>query len=129
MEEDRKNPGHKVCSKHYPCKFSDHMMDSEDGYPQYRRCKYINVHYRFSITCWIELNSELAELLQNTRLIVWDELPMAHCNMIEALDRTLKKQNKFYNGKYKGQVVKIQVVNNQGIPMDVCGLYKGFTTT
>eukprot|EP00727_Mastigamoeba_balamuthi_P011690 m51a1_g7143 hypothetical protein (252) ;mRNA; r:306549-313435 len=38
-----------------------------------------------------------------------------------------KKQNKFYNGKYKGHVVKIQVVvNNQGIPMDVQGLFKGF---
>eukprot|EP00727_Mastigamoeba_balamuthi_P012894 m51a1_g8227 hypothetical protein (289) ;mRNA; r:147506-158224 len=32
----------------------------------------------------------------------------------------VKKQDKFYNGKYKGHVVKIQVVvNNQGIPMDV----------
>eukprot|EP00727_Mastigamoeba_balamuthi_P007184 m51a1_g3086 hypothetical protein (619) ;mRNA; r:67416-75468 len=41
-----------------------------------------------------------------------------------------KKQDKFYNGKYKGHVVKIQVVvNNQGIPMDVQGLvehYLGF---
>eukprot|EP00727_Mastigamoeba_balamuthi_P000970 m51a1_g10870 hypothetical protein (110) ;mRNA; r:28980-39293 len=36
------------------------------------------------------------------------------------------KKNKFYNGKYKVHVVKIQVViNNQGIPMDVGGLYKG----
>eukprot|EP00727_Mastigamoeba_balamuthi_P010212 m51a1_g5813 hypothetical protein (234) ;mRNA; f:164055-178086 len=33
-----------------------------------------------------------------------------------------KKQDKFYNGKYKGHVVKIQVVvNNQGIPMNVQG--------
>eukprot|EP00727_Mastigamoeba_balamuthi_P011046 m51a1_g6564 hypothetical protein (95) ;mRNA; f:140567-147856 len=33
-----------------------------------------------------------------------------------------KKQDKFYNGKYKGHVVQIQVVvNNQGIPMDVQG--------
>eukprot|EP00727_Mastigamoeba_balamuthi_P000454 m51a1_g10405 hypothetical protein (67) ;mRNA; f:13528-15230 len=40
--------------------------------------------------------------------------------------RKSKKQDKFYNGKYKGHVVKIQVVvNNQGIPMDVQGLYKG----
>eukprot|EP00727_Mastigamoeba_balamuthi_P001404 m51a1_g11260 hypothetical protein (370) ;mRNA; f:14461-26061 len=37
-----------------------------------------------------------------------------------------KKQNKFYNGKYKGHVVKIQVVvNNQGIPMD-CGVTHTF---
>eukprot|EP00727_Mastigamoeba_balamuthi_P002279 m51a1_g12048 hypothetical protein (83) ;mRNA; r:1300-4170 len=36
-----------------------------------------------------------------------------------------KKQDKFYNGKYKGHVVKIQVVvNNQGIPMDVQGFKK-----
>eukprot|EP00727_Mastigamoeba_balamuthi_P014707 m51a1_g9862 hypothetical protein (534) ;mRNA; r:13848-31180 len=43
--------------------------------------------------------------------------------------KAFKKQDKFYNGKYKGHMVKIQVVNNQGIPMDVRGLYKGFTTT
>eukprot|EP00727_Mastigamoeba_balamuthi_P014826 m51a1_g997 hypothetical protein (769) ;mRNA; f:548088-554906 len=37
-----------------------------------------------------------------------------------------KKQNKFFNGKYKGHMIKIQkVVNNQGIPMNVYGLKKG----
>eukprot|EP00727_Mastigamoeba_balamuthi_P001594 m51a1_g11431 hypothetical protein (76) ;mRNA; r:3423-3744 len=41
------------------------------------------------------------------------------------ISRPSKKQDKFYNGKYKGHVVKIQVVvNNQGIPMDVQGLYE-----
>eukprot|EP00727_Mastigamoeba_balamuthi_P000959 m51a1_g10860 hypothetical protein (704) ;mRNA; r:4089-23025 len=47
---------------------------------------------------------------------------------VKAIDisRPSKKQDKFYNGKYKGHVVKIQVVvNNQGIPMDVQGLYEG----
>eukprot|EP00727_Mastigamoeba_balamuthi_P011008 m51a1_g653 hypothetical protein (972) ;mRNA; f:207934-218195 len=55
---------------------------------------------------------------------------------VKAIDisRPSKKQDKFYNGKYKGHVVKIQVVvNNQGIPMDVQGFiaavaYAGTTT-
>eukprot|EP00727_Mastigamoeba_balamuthi_P011221 m51a1_g6721 hypothetical protein (77) ;mRNA; r:162616-166632 len=46
---------------------------------------------------------------------------------VKAIDisRPSKKQDKLYNGKYKGHVVKIQVVvNNQGIPMNVQGFKK-----
>ena len=32
----------------------------------------------------------LAELLQNTALIIWDEAPMTHKCCFEALDRTLR---------------------------------------
>ena len=32
----------------------------------------------------------LAELLQETKLIIWDEAPMIHRFGIEALDRTLQ---------------------------------------
>ena len=55
-------------------------------------------HSRFHIpidvhstsTCHIEQNSELAELLENTSLIIWDEAPMAHKHCIESLNRTLR---------------------------------------
>eukprot|EP00727_Mastigamoeba_balamuthi_P008927 m51a1_g4657 hypothetical protein (92) ;mRNA; r:50313-60205 len=69
----------------------------------------------------------------------WKKVKLPYCNLfqhmmfkccrwsvdVKAIDisRPSKKQDKFYNGKYKGHVVKIQVVvNNQGIPMDVQGL-------
>lgn len=42
------------------------------------------------------------------------------------ISRPEKNQKKFYNGKYKAHIVKIQVVvNNKGIPMDIRGLYPG----
>ncbi|CAN0904159.1 ATP-dependent DNA helicase PIF1, partial [Linum grandiflorum] len=48
----------------------------------------IDVH--FASTCHIEQGSELAELLENTSLIIWDEAPMAHKHCKESLDRTLR---------------------------------------
>ncbi|CAN1820065.1 ATP-dependent DNA helicase PIF1 [Linum perenne] len=56
------------------------------------------VHSRFHIpidvneisTCQIELGSELAQLIENSSLIIWDEAPMAHKHCIESLDRTLR---------------------------------------
>ncbi|CAN1151782.1 ATP-dependent DNA helicase PIF1 [Linum perenne] len=55
-------------------------------------------HSRFHIpvdvneisTCHIELGSELAEMIENTSLIIWDEAPMTHKHCIESLDRTLR---------------------------------------
>ncbi|CAN1125820.1 hypothetical protein LINPERHAP2_LOCUS3077, partial [Linum perenne] len=55
-------------------------------------------HSRFHIpidvdstsTCHIEQDSELAELIHHTSLIIWDEAPMAHKHCIESLDRTLR---------------------------------------
>ncbi|CAN1310154.1 ATP-dependent DNA helicase PIF1 [Linum perenne] len=52
-------------------------------------------HYRFHIpidinktsTCHIEHNSDLAELLNNTSLIICDEAPMTHKHCMDALDR------------------------------------------
>ena len=40
--------------------------------------------------CTIKKNTHLAELVQNTSLIVWDEAPMNHRYCFEALDRTLR---------------------------------------
>eukprot|EP00727_Mastigamoeba_balamuthi_P014138 m51a1_g9347 hypothetical protein (653) ;mRNA; r:88628-111760 len=48
---------------------------------------------------------------------------------VKAIDIS-KKQDKFYNGKYKGHVVKIQVVVNiRASPWTFKGCMRGFTTT
>eukprot|EP00727_Mastigamoeba_balamuthi_P000437 m51a1_g10390 hypothetical protein (533) ;mRNA; r:28066-46081 len=58
------------------------------------------------------------------QVVTWPGMYDNICHFVHTCP--IKKQDKFYNGKYKGHVVKIQVViNNQGIPMDVQGLYKG----
>jgi ATP-dependent DNA helicase PIF1 len=41
-------------------------------------------------TCNILAQSPLAQLIREARLIVWDEAPMAHRHLLEALDRTLR---------------------------------------
>ncbi|KAF7817106.1 ATP-dependent DNA helicase PIF1 [Senna tora] len=55
-------------------------------------------HSRFAIplnisensTCHILQGSDLAELIVHTKLIIWDEAPMAHRHCFEALDRSLR---------------------------------------
>ncbi|XP_074306077.1 uncharacterized protein LOC141641307 [Silene latifolia] len=55
-------------------------------------------HSRFDIhielfddsTCNVKQNSQLAELLRETSLIIWDEAPMDHRNAFEALDHTMR---------------------------------------
>lgn len=55
-------------------------------------------HSRFKIplkldetsTCSIPSNSDIGELLKQTKLIIWDEAPMQHRYAFEALDRTLR---------------------------------------
>ena len=39
-------------------------------------------------TCSISKNSNLAELIQQTDLVIWDEAPMQHRHIHEAVDRT-----------------------------------------
>ncbi|XP_050915713.1 uncharacterized protein LOC127130792 [Lathyrus oleraceus] len=43
-----------------------------------------------SSTCNIDKGSDRAELLKMTKLIIWDEAPMAHRFCFEAFDKTLK---------------------------------------
>jgi len=40
--------------------------------------------------CSIKPNSEFAELLKKTRLIIWDEDPMIHKHCFQALDKSLR---------------------------------------
>lgn len=53
-------------------------------------------------SCNIDGTSELAQLLKMTKLIIWDEAPMAHRFCFEALDRTLRdimSSDKIFGGK------------------------------
>ncbi len=43
-----------------------------------------------SSTCYVPLNNPQATLIRATRLIVWDEAPMAHKHVFEAVNRTLQ---------------------------------------
>lgn len=43
-----------------------------------------------SCVCNINAQTQRAELIRNSDLIIWDELPMTHRYCVEALDRTLK---------------------------------------
>jgi hypothetical protein len=43
-----------------------------------------------SFACYVPLNSPQAALIRATRLIVWDEAPMAHKHVFEAVNRTLQ---------------------------------------
>ncbi|XP_010474067.1 PREDICTED: uncharacterized protein LOC104753521 [Camelina sativa] len=55
-------------------------------------------HSRFSIpihvneytTCSIDVNSHLADLIREARLIIWDEAPMMNKYCFETLDRSLR---------------------------------------
>ncbi|XP_076032462.1 uncharacterized protein LOC143020185 [Oratosquilla oratoria] len=52
--------------------------------------------------CSVKKNTELAKLLQETHLIVWDEVVMANKNTLTALDITLRdilENDKFMGGK------------------------------
>eukprot|EP00727_Mastigamoeba_balamuthi_P011080 m51a1_g6595 hypothetical protein (819) ;mRNA; f:279679-298066 len=84
--------------------------------------------YKVSDTVWKTSNTTLHHLkVHDTdhKLMAWWNGPFI---MAEACGST--KQDKFYNGKYKRHVVKIQVViNNQGIPMDVQDCTRRFTIT
>ncbi|XP_045810788.1 uncharacterized protein LOC123905205 [Trifolium pratense] len=59
-------------------------------------------------TCNIEHNDDQAGLLKQTKLIIWDEAPMAHRFTFEALERTLRDvMSSFSNSKriFGGKVI------------------------
>ena len=49
----------------------------------------ILLHLNESSICSISTNSQLAELIRSTALIIWDEVPMQHKYCFEAVNRTL----------------------------------------
>ena len=50
----------------------------------------IPIEIHESSTCAITRNSDLAELIQMTDLVIWDETPMQHRHIHEAVNRTFK---------------------------------------
>ncbi|XP_028214934.1 uncharacterized protein LOC114396984 [Glycine soja] len=59
-------------------------------------------------TCNIHQGTQLAELLNQTSLIIWDEAPMAHKFCFEALDHSLRdiiKHNSRDNKSFGGKVM------------------------
>ncbi|XP_058773416.1 uncharacterized protein LOC131647543 [Vicia villosa] len=59
-------------------------------------------------TCKIEYNDYVGDLLRQTKLIIWDEAPMAHKHAFEALDRTLRDVMSTYSNSkemFGGKVV------------------------
>ena len=66
-------------------------------------------HSRFKIpleltsssTCNIKINSPEANLIRETKLIIWDEAPMAHRHAIEAVDRTIRDIMKSIDPSFK----------------------------
>ncbi|RZB66153.1 hypothetical protein D0Y65_041982 [Glycine soja] len=59
-------------------------------------------------TCNMLQGTQLAELLNQTKLIIWDEAPMAHKFCFEALDQSLKdiiKETKNPNQIFGGKVI------------------------
>ncbi|XP_058726903.1 uncharacterized protein LOC131598304 [Vicia villosa] len=59
-------------------------------------------------TCKIEYNDDVGDLLRQTKLIIWDEAPMAHKHAFEALERTLRDVMSTYSNSkemFGGKVV------------------------
>ena len=50
----------------------------------------IPIEIHESSTCAIPRNSDLAELIHSTDLVIWDEAPMQHRHIHEAVDRTFQ---------------------------------------
>lgn len=60
----------------------------------------LNVYQNDNPTCNISKKSGMAQVMKIAKIIIWDELPMAHKFHIEALDRTLRdfKSNNYVMG-------------------------------
>ncbi|CAN1837197.1 ATP-dependent DNA helicase PIF1 [Linum perenne] len=55
-----------------------------------KKVVFIPIDIHSTSTCHISQDGDLAELLRNTSLIIWDEAPMTHKYCMESLDRTLR---------------------------------------
>ncbi len=61
----------------------------EGGYTAHSRFKILVASLCGSSACYVPLNSPQAALIRAARFIVWDEAPMAHKHVFEAMNRTL----------------------------------------
>jgi hypothetical protein len=62
----------------------------EGGYTAHSRFKILVASLCGSSACYVPLNSPQAALIRAARFIVWDEAPMAHKHVFEAMNRTLQ---------------------------------------
>jgi ATP-dependent DNA helicase PIF1 len=62
----------------------------EGGCTAHSRFKIPIVGLCGSSACYVPLNSPQAALIRAARLIVWDEAPMVHKHVFEAMNRTLQ---------------------------------------
>jgi hypothetical protein len=62
----------------------------EGGCTAHSRFKILVAGLCDSSACYVPLNSPQAALIWDARLIVWDEAPMAHKHVFEAVNRTLR---------------------------------------
>jgi ATP-dependent DNA helicase PIF1 len=62
----------------------------EGGCTTHSRFKILVAGLCGSFACYVPLNSPQAALIRAARLIVWDEAPMAHKHVFEAVNRTLQ---------------------------------------
>ena len=76
-------------------------------------------------TCSISKQSELAQLIRETSLIIWDEAPMTHRHTVEAVERSLRdlcNQNQIFGGKmviFGGDFRQILPVVTKGSRADI----------
>jgi hypothetical protein len=76
----------------------------------------LNMQSNETPTCNISKNSAMAKVLQQCKLIVWDECTMAHKKSLEALDRTLKDLRNNQN-QFGGAMVLLSGDFRQTLPM------------
>jgi len=74
-------------------------------------------------TCNIKKNNQLHQLLNQTALIVWDEIPMQYCYAIESVDHTLQDLLE-YDVPFGGIVVLLGEDFHQTLPVISHGFRK-----
>ncbi|XP_015374895.1 PREDICTED: uncharacterized protein LOC107169585 [Diuraphis noxia] len=75
----------------------------------------LNIQRNENLTCNISKNSAMAKILQQCKLIVWDECTMAHKKSLEALDKTLKNLRNNQN-KFGGAIILLPSDFHQTLP-------------
>lgn len=76
----------------------------------------LNMQSNETPTCNISKNSAMAKVLQQCKLIVWDECTMAHKKSLEALDRTLKDLRS-NNNRFGGAMILLAGDFRQTLPV------------
>nr|XP_036224310.1 uncharacterized protein LOC106621587 [Bactrocera oleae] len=76
----------------------------------------LNMQSNETPTCNVSKNSAMAKVLQQCKLIVWDECTMAHKKFLEALDRTLKDLRS-NNNRFGGAMILLAGDFRQTLPV------------